>query len=146
MSLPSLTTVATAAQQLLTAALDDRTDSGSRQLFDAINEALAAASRLAPATYLGVHLPGEVFAGKLGSTPHSLPIVEFADETLADLAALVAAESLSVGDVFVLAQATADLTDNALATAKGSATAAGDVFMLVTATTVLYLATEATLA
>ena len=44
-----------------------------------------------------------------------------------------------VGDIFTTSGGTADFTDNALATAKGSAVASGDRFTVLSATTVGYL-------
>ena len=68
------------------------------------------------------------------------------DTEHANVAALIAGEAtLAVGDVMRVAAATNDLTDNALATAKGSAVAQYDCFLLA-ATTVTYQGTGTGLA
>jgi hypothetical protein len=78
--------------------------------------------------------------------PERVKQVSMTDALYADVAALVAAQSLVAGDFFTLVLSTNDLTDNALATAKSGATAAGDVYQVLTGTTVLYHATRANLA
>jgi len=63
------------------------------------------------------------------------------NDEYADVAALIAGEAtLAVGDVLRVAAATNDLADNALATAKGSAVAQYDCYLLA-ATTVTYQGT-----
>ncbi len=143
MALPTYTVVSTALKNLAAVALEDKTAVGARELFDAINDVAALAQKVSKTTYYRLQLPRELFVGLDGV--NQLKQVSMTDTLYADVAALVAAQSLTVGDSFVIVLATNDVTDNALATAKSGAVAAGDVYMLITSTTVLYLGTVAAL-
>lgn len=142
MALPTAAVITDALNQLQLAALEDPTATDARRLFNDANSLVSSLRKVGGATYAGLPaLPASLWRNT-GSIVANVTEVTMSDEAYADVAALVAAQELSAGDVFRLVNAAADLTDNALATAKGGATAAGDVYgVLPGATAVAYLGT-----
>ena len=125
MALPTPGAVRAAVETLYAALTEDKTIIGARTAVQSFNEIAPALNRA---------YPGVVD-------------VAIVDETDANVAAFIGVggqgEALDVGGIFRCTVATADLTDNALATAKGSAVAVGDVFSIETGTTVAYLGNNA---
>ena len=121
MALPTPGAVRAAVETLYAALTEDKTIIGARTAVQSFNEIAPALNRA---------YPGVVD-------------VAIVDETDANVAAFIGVggqgEALDVGDIFRCVNATADLTDNALATAKGSAVAVGDIFSIETGTTAAYL-------
>lgn len=124
MALPNAATVKSAIESLYAVVAEDKTVAGSR-------DALAAITGLQ--YFLNTEYPSEA-------------TITVTDATDANVAAFIGGgegDALSANSVFRVA-GTGDLTDNALATAKGSAVAANDVFAIDAAGTgVVWLANDA---
>lgn len=98
-----------------------------------------AGVKTSPSAKAGVQALNEV-ATALNKAYSVVEIALTADEDDAGVSEFVTAEAtISVGTVFRLLTATYDLTDNAMATAKGSATAIGDIYVISGADAVVYL-------
>lgn len=125
MALPTPGTVKAAVETIYAALAENKTIQNARSAVLAFNEIAPALNRAYP----------------------GVADVAIVDETDANVAAFIGVggqgEALDVGDIFRCTVATVDLTDNALATAKGSAVAVGDVFSIETGTTVAYLGNNA---
>ena len=125
MALPTPGAVKAAVETIYAALAEDKTILNARSAVQSFNEITPALNRAYP----------------------DVVDVAVVDETDANVAAFIGVggqgEALGVGDIFRCVNATADLTDNALATAKGSAVAAGDVFSIETGSAVAYLGNNA---
>jgi len=100
--------------------------------------AVLAEDKTVGGTRKGVSLLNQTYRTSLGA------IVEIAQTDAADAGVSEfigggEGDALAVLDIFRVTNATNDLTDNALATAKGSAVAANDVFVVDGADSVEYL-------
>ena len=128
MALPVANLVQAAIEQIYAAAADDKTREGTRSLVATLNELVGKLNRLyAPLV--------------------SVDIVQ-TDADDAGVSEFVAAEgTISVGSIYrkLGALGTEDLTDNVIATAKGSALVVGDVFVIDGADSIEYLGTQADL-
>ena len=117
MALPNASVVKAAVESLYSAFANDKTEGTAKAGVEALNE---VANKLNPL----------------------YPVVEktIVDAADANVAAWITADAaIAVVVVVRTLSATADLTNNALATAKGSALAVGDIFVIATGTTVVYL-------
>ncbi len=119
MALPVANLVQDAVEVIYAAIAENKTLGGARSAAQTLNEMRAFLTSLYPV----------------------VDIVITADSDDADVAAFIAAEATMAAGVVLRKQGTAafDLTDNAFATAKGTALAAGDIFVLDSGTTVKYL-------
>lgn len=120
MALPVANLVKDAIETIFDAFNEDPTRPGSRAGVDALSEAARAVSKM-----------------------YDVVNVAITDATDAGVAELIASggelEDYAIGVVFRTTGGTADLTDDALETAKGSAVATGDVFVVDDAASVKYL-------
>lgn len=125
MAKPVANLVQDAMEVLYSAFSDDKTDVVSRKGVNLLNEMAGQLNRLYGAV-VDIAITDATDAG----------VSEFIDVTGEGAV-------LAVGSIFRCSNATNDLTDNALATAKGSAVAEGDVFVVDGADSVEYLGTQA---
>lgn len=119
MALPTADAVKDAVETLSDVFADDKTRAGTRTGIQKLNELIGVLNRIYGA----------------------VTDIAVTDATDADVAAFIGGgegDALSVGDAF-RNTGTGDLTDNALETAKGSALAANDVFVVDSGTSVAYL-------
>lgn len=119
MTLPVANLVKDAIETLYSVASEDKTAIGAAAFIQSLNQLQAFASRQYPV----------------------IPIVITADDDDAGVSEFIAAEGTMAVGVVLEKQGTAsfDLTDDAFATAKGTALAAGDIFVLDGADSVEYL-------
>ena len=120
MALSNAATIQTALQNLYAAFVVDKTERGMRTAVNHLS-----------------WLTGTL--NFLYGVPTNIALTADSDD--ADVAAFVAAEStMSAGTIYRCTVATFDFTDNAMGTAKGSAVAVGDVYVITAAGTgVVYL-------
>jgi len=122
MALPNPALIQTGLQQLYLAFAEDKTERGMRTAVNHLS-----------------WLTGTL--NFLYGVPTNIALT--ADSTDAGVSEFIGGgdgDALSVGDVFrFTGTATDDLTDNALATAKGSATAVGDIYVISGADAVVYM-------
>lgn len=114
-------------EQLYGAAADDKTRVGMKKVVSLLNEMVGVLNR----EY------ADVYGAALDIT--------VTDATDASPTAFLAGEGAALsgsGAVFRTKGGTADFTDNALATAKGSAVATNDVFVFTSGTAVAYLGSQ----
>ena len=76
---------------------------------------------------------------RLYGVPLNIAMTDAADAGVSEFIGGGEGDALSEKDIFRTTGGTADLTDNALQTAKGSAVATGDVFVISGADAVVYL-------
>jgi hypothetical protein len=126
MALPTSASIVTAVQSIFNAAANVKTHYASPKLSQALDEVIGALEMIyAP---FAVTIPGgqatltPLFAGGLLAAKQAASVYGAASTSLPQV-------SLQVGDCFIVAGAT-DTTNTALATAKGSAPAANDVFSI----------------
>lgn len=120
MALPSAELVKAAVEQLVAVFTDDKTLAGTRSAVQTVNELVGILNRLY-------------------GTPLDLALTDSADAGVSEFIGGGEGDALAVGDTFRTTVATNDLTDNALATAKGSAVAVGDIYVVSGADAVAYL-------
>lgn len=126
MSLPAVSVVNTAAAAVQDFLALSQNDHGYRAAAREVFEQYRAAYNRMLADAVEISITDATDAG----------VSEFIDVTGEGAA-------LAVGDFFSPAAATNDLTDNALATAKGSAVAAADVYLVSGADAVTYIGSRA---
>lgn len=117
MALPNASLVKTALENLYAAIGEDKTQVGTRPALAALNSFQFFLNSQYPTT--------------------TITVVDEADAGVSEW--VTADADVFVGAIIKMGVATADLTDNALATAKGSAVAAGDVYVISGADAVVYL-------
>lgn len=123
MAIPAANLTVASLEQLFAVFADDKTKVGMRKGVSLINEFVGILNRV---------------YGPVVDVPLT------ADSTDADVAAFLAGDASASAALGVIRVTTAtfDLTDNALATAKGSAVAIGDVYTFPNGTTVVYLGSQ----
>ena len=120
MALPNASLIQTALQNLYLAFSDNKTERGQRTAVNHLS-----------------WLTGTL--NFLYGVPTNIAMTDAADAGVSEFIGGGEGDALSVGSVFRTTGGTADLTDDALATAKGSAVATGDVFVISGADAAVYL-------
>lgn len=80
---------------------------------------------------------------RLYGTPTDIAITDSADAGVSEFIGGGEGDAFSVGSIFRITSAAEDLTDNAFATAKGSAVALADIYVISGADAVVYLGNNA---
>lgn len=111
-------------EQIYGVLAEDKTAGGARKGVELLNELVVVLNR--------------VYRRSLGSVV-DIAIADATDAGVSEFIGGGEGDALAVLDIFRCTNATNDLTDDALATAKGSAVAANDVFVVDGADSVEYL-------
>jgi len=124
MALPVANLIQAAVEVLVTAPVADKTREGTRALMSDINSLCGKLNRL--------------YSTLVGA---DITVTDATDAGVSEFIGGGEGDDYAVGSIFRVL-GTGDLTDNAMATAKGSAVASGDVFVIDGADSIEYLGAQ----